>query len=156
MTKPEGTEHVLECAECGRPSPPEARGWRTYLDDDEQAVTFCEPERAAVADASRSASESRSPRLSPLGCVHGVLDPEQVSVMEKVFRFSLHGRAGTVTVTYRTNEDPERWGYGVLDLPWPSSLANGLPVLEARVSSPLEGYAAVMGWIQVVRIHSLG
>jgi hypothetical protein len=22
--------------------PPEARGWRTYLDDDEQAVTFCE------------------------------------------------------------------------------------------------------------------
>lgn len=76
--------------------------------------------------------------------------------MEKVFRFSLHGRAGTVTVTYRTNEDPERWGYGVLDLPWPSSLANGLPVLEARVSSPLEGYAAVMGWIQVVRIHVSG
>lgn len=110
MTKPEGTEHVLECAECGRPSPPEARGWRTYLDDDEQAVTFCEPERAAVADASRSASESRSPRLSPLGCVHGVLDPEQVSVMEKVFRFSLHGRAGTVTVTYRTNEDPSVGG----------------------------------------------
>jgi hypothetical protein len=26
-------------------------------------------------------------------------------------------------------------------------------VLEARVSSPLEGYAAVMGWIQVVRIR---
>jgi len=39
MTKPEGTEHVLERAEFGRPSPPDARGWRTYLDDDEQAVT---------------------------------------------------------------------------------------------------------------------
>ncbi len=73
--------------------------------------------------------------------------------MEKTFPFSLHGCEGTVTVTYRANEDPERWGYGVLNLSWPSSLASGLPVLEARVSSPLEGYAAVMGWIQVVRIH---
>lgn len=73
--------------------------------------------------------------------------------MEEMFGFSLRGREGTVAVTYGTNGDPERWGYGVLGLPWPSSLARGLPVLEARVSCPLEGYAAVMGWIQVVRIH---
>jgi hypothetical protein len=67
--------------------------------------------------------------------------------------FSLLGRGGTVTVVYRANDDPERWGYSVLGLAWPPRLAEGLPVLEARVSSPLEGYAAVMGWIQVVRIH---
>ena len=73
--------------------------------------------------------------------------------MNTTFPFSLHGREGAVSVSYAANDDPERWGYGVLDLEWPSSLAHGLPVLEARVSSPLEGYAAVMGWIQVVRIH---
>jgi hypothetical protein len=67
--------------------------------------------------------------------------------MEMTFPFSLHGRKGTVTVVYRANDDPERWGYSVLGLSWPPSLAEGLPVLEARVSSPLEGYAAVMGWI---------
>jgi hypothetical protein len=73
--------------------------------------------------------------------------------MAATFPFSLHGREGAVSVRYGTNEDPERWGYGVLGLSWPPSLAHGLPVLEARVSSPLEGYAAVMGWIQIVRIH---
>jgi|1185.fasta_scaffold24557_2 hypothetical protein len=73
--------------------------------------------------------------------------------MDATFPFSLHGREGTVTIAYAANEDPDRWGYGVLGLSWPSTLAHGLPVLEARVSSPLAGYAAVMGWIQVVRIH---
>lgn len=58
-----------------------------------------------------------------------------------------------MSVSYGANEDPERWGYGLLDLSWPSALAQGLPVLEARVSSSLEGYASVMAWIQVVRIH---
>ncbi len=73
--------------------------------------------------------------------------------MDATFPFSLHGREGHVSIAYGANEDPERWGYGVLGLSWPSTLAHGLPVLEARVSSPLAGYAAVMGWIQVVRIH---
>jgi hypothetical protein len=73
--------------------------------------------------------------------------------MESTLPFLLHGRDGTVTIAYGPNDDPERWGYTILGLPWPSSLAEGLPVLEARVSFPLEGYAAVMGWIQVVRIH---
>jgi DNA-directed RNA polymerase subunit RPC12/RpoP len=36
----------LVCAECGRESPPDAAGWRAYLDDDGKAVTFC-PECAA-------------------------------------------------------------------------------------------------------------
>jgi hypothetical protein len=75
------------------------------------------------------------------------------AAMPTTFPFSLHGAEGAVSVSYVANEDPERWGYGLLDLSWPSSLALGLPVLEARVSSSLEGYAAVMAWIQVVRIH---
>jgi len=74
-------------------------------------------------------------------------------VTHTTFPFSLHGREGAVSVSYEPNDDPDRWGYGMLGLSWPSSLAMGLPVLEARVSSQLEGYAAVMGWIQVVRIH---
>jgi hypothetical protein len=73
--------------------------------------------------------------------------------MQTTHSFSFRGSEASAAVTYRDNEDPERWGYGLLALPWPSSLARGLPVLEVDVSTPLEGYAAVMGWIQVVRIH---
>jgi len=73
--------------------------------------------------------------------------------MSEVFEFSLHGRKGSVTVEFEANEDPPRWGFEVLGLPWPAHLAIGLPVLEATVSYPGEGYVAVMGWIQVVRIH---
>ena len=72
---------------------------------------------------------------------------------EETFPFSLRGSDGTVSVVYRANDDPDLWGYELLGLSWPSSLAQGLPVLEAHVSSPLAGYAAVLGWIQVVRIH---
>jgi hypothetical protein len=74
-------------------------------------------------------------------------------VTHTTFPFSLHGREGEVSVSCEANDDPDRWGYGLLGLSWPSSLAKGLPVLEARVSSRLEGYAVVMGWIQIVRIH---
>ena len=76
-------------------------------------------------------------------------------MIERVVPFSFRGAEGAVTVSYRANDDPERWGYAVLGLPWPSSLARGLPVIEARVAAPLEGYAAVMAWIQVVRIQVL-
>jgi hypothetical protein len=34
-------EAVLVCAECGRASLGGAHGWRTYLDIDGEAVTFC-------------------------------------------------------------------------------------------------------------------
>jgi hypothetical protein len=73
--------------------------------------------------------------------------------METTHSFSFRGQEGSAAVTYGANEDPERWGYGLLGLSWPSSLAAGLPVLEVDVSTPVEGYGAVMGWIQVVRIH---
>jgi hypothetical protein len=71
------------------------------------------------------------------------------------FPFELHGAPGSVTVSFGANDDPERWGYGLLGLTWPTDLAKGLPVVEARTACSLEGYAAVMGWIQVVRIEVL-
>ena len=73
--------------------------------------------------------------------------------MTQVFSFSLRGRKGSVALEYKPNRDPDSVGYGILDLAWPSSLAEGLPVLEATVSYEAKGYEAVMGWIQLVRIH---
>lgn len=72
---------------------------------------------------------------------------------QTAFRFSMRGRRGSVTVSYGSNDDPGRWGYDLLRLSWPTYLARGLPVFQARVDVPLQGYAAVMGWIQVVRIR---
>jgi hypothetical protein len=60
-----------------------------------------------------------------------------------------------VSVSFQANEDPQRWGYGTLGLAWPTDLALGLPVLTARTECSLEGYAAVMGWVQIVRIDVL-
>jgi hypothetical protein len=65
--------------------------------------------------------------------------------------FELHGRRGTVTVTYGENVDPRHWGYEVLGLPYDLSAARGFPVLEASVRYSGQGYRAFMGWIQIVR-----
>jgi hypothetical protein len=34
-------EHQLICAECAAGADPEARGWRVYLDCDDNVVMFC-------------------------------------------------------------------------------------------------------------------
>ena len=65
----------------------------------------------------------------------------------------MRGAEGSVIVSFQANEDPERWGYGALGLEWPIELAQGLPVLTARTEYALDGYAAVMGWVQIVRIE---
>jgi hypothetical protein len=66
--------------------------------------------------------------------------------------FSLRGLDGVVSVMYGVNSDPERFGYGYLNLDWYSpDLVRGFPVMQASVEHPSEGYAADMGWIQVVR-----
>jgi hypothetical protein len=66
--------------------------------------------------------------------------------------FRLRGVDGTVTVEYGVNDDPKRWGYLHLNLDWYSPDAvRGFPVMQASVDHPSEGYAADMGWIQVVR-----
>ncbi len=74
---------------------------------------------------------------------------------EERFSFRLRGVEGGVNVSFQANEDPVRWGYGTLGLTWPTDLARGLPVIAARTECELDGYAAVMGWIQVVRIDVL-
>jgi hypothetical protein len=66
--------------------------------------------------------------------------------------FRLRGTDGHVTVQYGANEDPLRWGYAVLELDWfRPELVRGFPVMQASVEYPAEGYAADMGWLQVVR-----
>jgi hypothetical protein len=66
--------------------------------------------------------------------------------------FTLRGADGTITVDYSVNEDPGRWGYPLLWLPYDLELARGCPVLHATVEHPGEGYAAALGWIQIVHL----
>jgi hypothetical protein len=71
-------------------------------------------------------------------------------------RFALRGLPGTVRVRAGVNEDPRRWGYHLLDMPELVERSRGFPVVEATVEHPAEGYAAVMGWIQVARYREPG
>jgi hypothetical protein len=64
--------------------------------------------------------------------------------------FELRGLAGRVEIEYLVNDDPDRWGYPVLGLESLVERSRGCPVVSATVEYPAEGYAAVMGWIQVV------
>jgi hypothetical protein len=72
-----------------------------------------------------------------------------------VLPFRIRGVDGSVRVSYSRNEDPRRWGYDLLGLDFDIEMARGFPIIEASVEWPLEGYAAKMGWIQVVR-YSVG
>lgn len=65
--------------------------------------------------------------------------------------FRLRDIDGLVEIAYGINEDPVRWGFQLF---WPDQAeyeaTRGFPVLEARVRYAAEGYAAMLGWIQVV------
>ena len=56
--------------------------------------------------------------------------------------FALRGVKGEVTITMAANDAPEALGCD------PS--ARGFPVCEATVDTPLRGYRALLGWIQVL------
>jgi hypothetical protein len=62
----------------------------------------------------------------------------------------LRGLDGRVRARLSVNDDPERWGYHLLGLAYASDVARGFPVVEAEVDFPAEGYAAELGWVQVV------
>lgn len=65
--------------------------------------------------------------------------------------FALRGAEGRVTITYGVNNDPARWGFGLLGLAAPGAEeARGFPVIQARAAFPREGYAGLLGWVQVV------
>jgi len=83
------------------------------------------------------------------------LRDHELVVTPKTFPFRLRGAEGSILVSFDANDDPERWGYDALGLAWPTELALGLPVFTARTECRLGGYAAVMGWIQIVRVDVL-
>jgi hypothetical protein len=66
--------------------------------------------------------------------------------------FSLRDIDGRVDIAYGINDDPARWGFQLFGDDWDSEVARGFPVVEARLTYPAEGYAAILGWIQVVSL----
>lgn len=60
--------------------------------------------------------------------------------------FAVRGVEGRIAVTMAPNEDPEALGCD------PS--ARGFPVCQATVETPLQGYRALLGWVQVVGTRS--
>ena len=56
--------------------------------------------------------------------------------------FEVRGAYGRVDVRVSSNDAPEEIGS--------DAAASGFPVCEATVESPLRGYAALMGWVQMV------
>lgn len=70
--------------------------------------------------------------------------------------FELSGQAGEVVVSYGENDDPARWGYDLLGLDFPWEISRGFPVLRADVTYDGDGYAAVLGWVQVVWMSVAG
>lgn len=69
--------------------------------------------------------------------------------------FALRDVPGRVEVEYLTNDDPARWGYPLLGLDSLVEVSRGFPVVHAEVEHPAEGYAAIMAWVQVVRMTDL-
>jgi hypothetical protein len=65
----------------------------------------------------------------------------------------LRGHDGRVDVYYGENQDPSRWGFDLLNLPFDIELTRGFPTCEARVMYPIPGYRAAMGWIQLVTVR---
>lgn len=74
--------------------------------------------------------------------------------MDLAHPFVARGEEGEVHVRYFANGDPDRWGFDILGLEGDVSRASAFPVFEASVSYAREGYAAIFGWIQVVRYWS--
>ncbi len=74
--------------------------------------------------------------------------------------FRLHGHSGLVSVRSQINKDPQRWGNTLLGEPKPplkrANIGRGFPLCHATVSYEGEGYAACMGWIQVLRFSGTG
>jgi len=65
--------------------------------------------------------------------------------------FSLRGAPGEVEVSLVPNDDPQALGCDLLDRSLPPDAARGFPVCRATVSVAADGYAAMLGWVQLVR-----
>jgi hypothetical protein len=79
-----------------------------------------------------------------------VLDGEDGLVsLEMPFR--LRGLDGVIAVDVQACSDPEQSGLRLLDESLPVDAGLGLPLCTATVAYPGQGYAAMMGWVQLVR-----
>ena len=56
-----------------------------------------------------------------------------------------------VNVSVAVNDDPRSVGCDLLDPSLPSDAARGFPVCRATVDLARDGYAAALGWVQLVR-----
>lgn len=65
--------------------------------------------------------------------------------------FALRGTAGEIEIIYGINDDPEEFGFDLLDLPYEIESALGFPFLKANLIYPQDYYRAFFGWIQTVR-----
>ncbi len=65
--------------------------------------------------------------------------------------FSLRGISGLIAVAVTRNADPGAIGYSLLSGGLPTDAARGFPVCRGTVTYPAEGYAAMVGWTQMVR-----
>lgn len=69
-----------------------------------------------------------------------------------VVPFRLRGACGEVRIHYGPNLDPVRWGFDLLELPFPAGHAQGFPVFLAEVVYGGSGYRSLMGWSQLLRV----
>jgi hypothetical protein len=70
--------------------------------------------------------------------------------------FSLRGRSGLIAVSVTPNSEPDSIGYALLTGAATADAARGYPICRATVTYPAQGYAAMFGWIQVVRSTDSG
>lgn len=65
--------------------------------------------------------------------------------------FTLRGVSGQIHVSLVVNDDPLRYGCDLLDPDLSPDAAQGYPVCRAEIEHDADGYAAAMGWVQLVR-----
>src|SRR5690349_5699355 len=76
---------------------------------------------------------------------------EEVWVSSAVVPFDLRGITGWVEVSIESNGNPSELGCGLLDDRVDADTAAGFPVCTATIRYERHGYAAALGWIQLVR-----
>jgi hypothetical protein len=64
--------------------------------------------------------------------------------------FESHGRSGQAQVSYGVVDDPDGFGFGLLNVGLEPHQPIGFPVLQADIDFDGKGYAALFGWLQVI------
>lgn len=109
--------------------------------------------RHACQPAAGTPAVVAHPRTNPARHSISTMSPQArpATVASLRLPFSLRGVAGHIAVSVTENTEPEKVGYALLAPGRPLDFARGFPVCRAQVIYPVEGYAAVFGWTQMVR-----